>query len=1277
LTALGRGLTLAVTCLSLLLFIAPASAFASKQIVDYFGTPSGFGSRGGEFAQPDGIAVNQSGIGPANRGDIYVADPGSSFTTPNNRIQRFSRNENGTPANPYDDTYEFVSAWGADVDSVPTGGSDYEICTVAVDCQAAGSSGGNGTLAEPTAVAVDGDTGDVYVSDAGNYRIAVYDGTGVFLRAFGVDVVESGPDNTGAGYEVCVAASGDVCKSGVTGAGVGQIGTDQQAAEGIAVSQPDGNSGAGTVFLTDSGNRRVNTYNLDGTSPSSFGSEADFSPGFPTKLAVDSRGIVYVSDRQDEGEIDRYDSENADGTGVGFLASIPAPPLPLAGPLAYPTSALAVDTDSDGAGPDTDVLYVQRSGSMLQFGPLNKPGLASPPAAYDEIHGDNPTISEAPGLAIDESDGRIYISTGLVPIQGQDGQGVGVLDDAGPAPTATLDSLSDITSTSVTARGTIDPNGPPNVRYHAEYSTDGSSWEKTAEVLLGAQETPQAVSVTISPPGAGLVPSTLYHVRLVAIKPFSTPVVTAEKTFTTLPSAPLVETTGSPLRTTTSVRLEGRVNPRLADTSYHFEYGSQGPCSSNPCSSTPDRAAGISEVQKIAIKASAGEFVLHFKGEEAIVPVSYNIDAESVEVLLSIMPSVGFGNVHVTGGPGDPAGSHPYVVTFMGELANTDVPQIVITDGPTPLSGASEAEVETTVPGGTRNQTFLVSQQVGGLAPNTTYHYRVVADNGNPGSPAFGQDMTVTTRSSDAPLSHGHFPGPPGSDRAYELVSPADTSGNPLGSTDAVSDDGNRARYRISGGTPVSNTGSLFSFYVSQRSASGWFAKALFPPRDQMLSSTWNPVGGRADLSSMVAINNGGAENSGREAFWRLNTETGPVKVFESKSPVEVNFWKRAADDSPRLLVVLSVPGGGGTIDPQYPAATAAVNIYDVTSGSPKLASVLPDGKPLPCDANSTLGEVSIYVPKPRSSVLSPNGRRLVFSGKTHNCEVAPWELYLRDFQAETTELISGPVLSGPSCSAVMLEQTADAGFFWTQSRLDPKDSDSAGCAAGATNDPVRSGDVYRYDFATKESICVTCIAQGLDAHVLPGARVSRDGSHVYFESLQSLLPGAPTGTGSIYVIDVLGGELRWVAGPGVALDAPSGSPIEAPKLSDDGAVLVFSSNASSLDALGGLQNGGTKQYYRYDDNDRSLVCVSCPQDRSDPVNDAKGEFDSSNESIVAFSTPTPLVASDQNAPRPESWPNGAPTSMSGVTAGSSYSLTGSPLGPLSGPRSLYQRLLP
>ena len=182
---------------------------------------------------------------------------------------------------------------------------------------------GNGSLDHPQSVAVDQDTGNVYVSDRGNRRIDEYEADGTFIRSFGWDVAESGPGDTGTEYEICEEAEGDICKAGASGSGTGQISSNNTAGIlGIAVSPADGEAASGTVFVADSGNRRVNTYALDGTSPADFGSSSQFGSTQPRKVAVDSRGIVYASNSNNHGEILRYDTENADGEGVGFLAPI-------------------------------------------------------------------------------------------------------------------------------------------------------------------------------------------------------------------------------------------------------------------------------------------------------------------------------------------------------------------------------------------------------------------------------------------------------------------------------------------------------------------------------------------------------------------------------------------------------------------------------------------------------------------------------------------------------------------------------------------------------------------------------------------------------------------------------------------------------------------------------------------------------------------------------------------------------------------------------------------
>lgn len=92
----GRLVTFSLAAALLALALFASSAFASNQVVGSFGSPAESGSLGGELNNPRDVAVNGTGVGPANAGDTYVADEA------NNRIERF------------DSAGNFVSAWGKD-----------------------------------------------------------------------------------------------------------------------------------------------------------------------------------------------------------------------------------------------------------------------------------------------------------------------------------------------------------------------------------------------------------------------------------------------------------------------------------------------------------------------------------------------------------------------------------------------------------------------------------------------------------------------------------------------------------------------------------------------------------------------------------------------------------------------------------------------------------------------------------------------------------------------------------------------------------------------------------------------------------------------------------------------------------------------------------------------------------------------------------------------------------------------------------------------------------
>ncbi len=149
--------------------------------------------------------------------------------------------------------------------------------------------------------------------------------------------------------------------------------------------------------------------------------------------------------------------------------------------------------------------------------------------------------------------------------------------------------------------------------------------------------------------------------------------------------------------------------------------------------SGPDQA---NEIQKVLVRAGAGKFKLTFKssttGELAFDAPADGAEEtvggpESVEKALNALPAInaGGGSVSVTGGPGNVTGSAPYSVTFDGgPLARTDVAEMTATKiGMSGGSPSSVVSVETYSNGTEGLEYCVVSRgdtcKTGGEGPKT------------------------------------------------------------------------------------------------------------------------------------------------------------------------------------------------------------------------------------------------------------------------------------------------------------------------------------------------------------------------------------------------------------------------------------------------------------------------------------------------------------------------------------------------------------------------------
>ncbi len=789
--------------------------------------------------------------------------------------------------------------------------------------------------------------------------------------------------------------------------------------------------------------------------------------GRPERVTVDSNGDIYA--QVQSGKIYRF---VAPGYGeviqIGEIQSL---------------GSTVIEVDSR-----THDLYVSSGSKIMRY--------SASGTLLEEFATGLPNIVD---FAVAEDSGDVYVatSTKVYYFPG--------LNFALP----TTGGTSGPTETGLTVHGTVRPDGEPLTECSFQYVTEAAfkvsgfsdlSSGGSQPCSLAAASIPSSGETAVSATLTGLGSVDPYRYRLVAANANGLNV--GQSAGFSL-GKPIVETTGSPLRTAGTALLDARVYSHGLPTTYHFEYGDAGPCDANPCISTTPQPTGASEE-----------------------------------------------------------------VTF-------------------------------------------VSQQIDGLQPGATYHYRVVADNGHPAGPAVGVDMTVTTRTTDAPLSHGSVAGPPGSDRAWEQVSLPDAGGNPVTYAFAISNDGDRAFYRVAGGTPISNTGTLSTPLFAERTPNGWRSENLGPSRAQLVGAVWPELAGKSDLSDQVVLNASTSQEG--SALWRLRPGSPAAKVFEAGSgePLGLVFVSK---DASRVLVL-----SFRSLDPAHPAPPGTAQIYDVSSGAAQLVSLLPDGFAPECSVQAGEGG-SGSVAGGSENWVSQDGSLLFFSG-------CGGLLYVRDLVSNQTKLI------GPGA---FVKSTPGSAFFTTNQSLEPADSGG--------------NDVYRYDLATDTSRCVTCVVPGLDANVNPsGLAVSADGSRVYFSSSTALLPGAAKL--AIYRVDVASGDLAYVAPTTVGSfvgNARGDDPRGGGALTNDGRTLVFASDSPGLNAVGGQQNGGTLQFYRYDDRDRSLTCLSCPQDGSAPIASVAPALVSTFEGVganrtalsadgdtFAFATWTALVSADQNSARP------------------------------------------
>jgi NHL repeat len=580
-TRSGRmSVPLVVCALVLALGGAPAHA-APKGTIGFLGE-AGSGAGAGQFMDPRGVAVNQT------TGHVYVVD------SSNHRIQQFDAMGN------------FVRTWGRGVrDGAPAA----QVCAAPGPCGAGTAGSLGGELSNPQGIAIDQDDGSVYVTEQGNLRVQKFSDEGVFQRAWGRGVA-TGAANT----EVCLAAAS--CRAGTSGPRGGEF-----AGSGTSPfsGHPTVNPATRNVVVPDPGNRRVQEFNPDGGFVRTWGWDVQtggvttfevcsvassckiaasngsnvgrFGTNQPTRVAVDATGAVYT--------VEGPSGTVSDGNWrvQRFGPSSGSPPLM---PAVFADDVL--NGTSDESSP-LDVTVDPVTNNVLVVKANAAPAerrIVELTVAGDlvETHLQGAGVSSMNGIAVHGSGDRVYVSIA----QGGDHR-VLMLGTVTALPSATSAPVTDVTATSATFHGTVNPNGGAvRTGWHFEYSDDGGfTW---ARVPASDQDVGNGTDpVDVHQPVTGLEPNTAYQVRLVARRQFAGGSATSLAQDFTTPAAP-PEVSGVTTRevTDTTALLLGEVDPNHSHTTYRFEYGTD----TNYGSTTAVDNAGSGAVDVVVSKAVTG-----------------------------------------------------------------------------------------------------------------------------------------------------------------------------------------------------------------------------------------------------------------------------------------------------------------------------------------------------------------------------------------------------------------------------------------------------------------------------------------------------------------------------------------------------------------------------------------------------------------------------------------------------------------------------------------------
>jgi DNA-binding beta-propeller fold protein YncE len=1136
-----------------------------------------------------------------------------------------------------------------------------------------GSEGpGAGQISEGAkGIAIDQETGDVYLADTNNNRVDEFGAEGEFIRAWGWGVA----DGT-AELQTCTAT----CFKGIAGSGTGQF----TEPEGIAV---DNSAGAShhDVYVADKNHNRIEKFTPSGEFLLAFA--ASFSSGHA--IAVDNAGTVYIAD---PGAVHEFDEAGA-------------PSAEVAVPVAGDIRALAVDSVGDlyliGENGEGGVRKFDPTGVELGAprgpaggfgGGLYFASITIGPAdelilyAIQEGRVDTFAPGGAPSGVFSEPSGAASIAFGdtVERLYGL-GNGEVTLLAMPPGPYLLPGSqvATAIGTTSATLNATLNPEGGEETKYHFEYGTEAGVYpESTPVTLLPVNE---VQSLTLLAEGGTF--SLSFEGEPSPEVPFNASAAEIQAALEAIAAigAGNVAVTG-PAAGPFSIEFTGALAATdVAELSPEPANLTGAKPSATVATTSPGHSAFEDREASAALTNLQPRTIYHFR---LVATNKAGETTEGPDQTFETLPPVSIDSTSVSQVTATSArleaelNPHGLPTTYHFEY---------VTQRHFETDGFSEPFRTADASAGSGTVDLTRTAQLQGLAPATTYRYRVVATNSLgtvEGERSQSGEEIAHTLTTQGPA------GPPLPDgRGWEMVSPPQKNGAPLeamaedGPDIQAAADGSGLTYGVKGSIDAQAPGNRapsYSQLLSRRGPAGWSTRDVTVPSETVVGFHPGHLSEYQLFSADLSL--AAVDPFGATPLSPLTTERTPYlrQPGGSFTPLVIGCPEVPQPCPPAIQEHANVPPGtkfGGTPAPEIGTLGAVefldatpdlshvvldspqaltedfetgfvshvelINVYEWTAGALTLLSQIPSTPAAVCGGSgpaclpaaeagliSNLGGDFKGLSR---HALSSDGSRAVFLATDSN---GTRHLFLRDVgRGETLQLdaLQGGEGGGSGAHFAFQDASADGSrvFFTDGARLTP-----------GSNANVSEPDLYMCQIALDGAGHLSCALTDLSVDHNPGEHANvrglvvgsaADGSAVYFAAAGALtaVPNpegavAVNGQPNLYRYDAETGETRLVAVLS-GTDTPDWGEIGiggvrtlpglTARLSPDGRWLAFMSERpltgyDNRDAKTGARD---EEVFLYDSQAQGgagkLLCASCNPTGARP------------EGVLVTSDPGPLVA--------------------------------------------------